>query len=324
MGRSGIAVAGTIIVDSINVISRYPGVGELTQIASVSKAVGGCVPNVACDLKQIDPALTVRAIGNVGKDEDGALVKDVLTSYGVDISAVKDVPEKTDYTQVMSVTGGQRTFFTYSGASACFGVKDIDFQSLDARILHLGYFLLLRSVDSGDGLEILKKAKASGLMTSIDLVSENSDRYKNVIPCLEYTDYLIVNEIEGGRITGIDSTEANIPAIAQRLLELGVREKVIIHFSSGSVCVSKDGKVTVLGSYILPDDYIKGTTGAGDAFCAGALYGIYNGLSDSEILECGTVCATMALSAQDAVSGLSDMDCARNRCCGYERRTLNL
>lgn len=324
MKKNGIAVAGSIIVDTINVISRYPNSGELTQIFSVSKAIGGCVPNVAADLKQIDPSLKVYAVGNVGNDENGSLVRSVLSSYGVDLSKVKSVPERTNHTQVMSVSGGQRTFFTYSGACGKFGAEDIDFDMLDADILHLGYFLLLEKVDAGDGLEILKRAGEHGLKTSIDLVSENSDRYKDVIPCLPYTDYLIVNEIESSRIACMDSSEENLPTVAKRLLELGVREKVVIHFSNGSVCASKGGSVTALGSFVLPEGYIRGTTGAGDAFCAGALYGIYNGLADDKILEYGTVCATMALSAQDAVSGLTDINAAVEKCRGYERRTLCL
>lgn len=322
MDRCGIAVAGTIIVDTINSIHEFPSKGELAHISSVSKATGGCVPNVAADLKQIDKDLAVSAIGCIGNDDDGNLVRQVLESYGVDTSRVKTVPMQTDFTQVMSVVGGQRTFFTYSGTSAKFGIEDMDFSELNSKILHLGYFLLLKKIDEGDGLKILKKAKESGLMTSIDLVSENSDKYKNVIPCLSYTDYLIVNELEGGRIAGMDCAEANIPAVAKQLLKLGVREKVIIHFAHGSVCASKDGRITSLGSFILPEGFIKGTTGAGDAFCSGALYGIYNGLSDDQILEYGTVCATMALSTQDAVSGVTDIESAKKLCAKFERRNI--
>ena len=51
--RNGIAVAGTILLDKINEISAYPQCGELTKIQNVSFAVGGCVPNVAIDLKKI-------------------------------------------------------------------------------------------------------------------------------------------------------------------------------------------------------------------------------------------------------------------------------
>ena len=84
---------------------------------------------------------------------------------------------------------------------------------------------------------------------------------------------------------------------------LGVNDRVIIHKTDLGLVATKSG-VTVIGSYKLPDGFIKGTTGAGDAFCAGALLAIYEGLSDREILELGSLAATGALSEADAISGM--------------------
>ena len=187
--RNGIAVAGSVLVDKINEIKAYPQSGELTQIVGLEKAVGGCVPNVALDLKKICPDMMVKAIGKIGNDEEGVYVSEVLSQGGVDVTGfIVDDSDKTSFTEVMSVINGQRTFFTYPGTSADFGIDDINFENLDVKILHLGYFLLLEKVDQGDGLAILKKAKELGIQTSIDLVSENSDRYSLVLPCLPYTD----------------------------------------------------------------------------------------------------------------------------------------
>ena len=61
---------------------------------------------------------------------------------------------------------------------------------------------------------------------------------------------------------------------------------------------------TTLASFDPPAGFIKGKTGAGDAFCAGALVGIYEGLSDAEILDLGSAAAIASLSAPDAVSGM--------------------
>ncbi|MBO4468286.1 MAG: carbohydrate kinase family protein, partial [Clostridia bacterium] len=203
MKKKGIAVVGSILVDEINAVSKYPSEGELTRITAVKKAVGGCVPNVAVDLKKISPQLNVFAVGKVGNDENGQYVSNVLDANGVNTDMITVSDEKTSFTQVISVSGGQRTFFTYPGASADFGNDDIDYENLEADIFHLGYFLLLQKIDEGDGLKILKKIKEKGIKTSIDLVSENSDRYKCVLPCLPFTDYLIINELEAGRLTGI-------------------------------------------------------------------------------------------------------------------------
>lgn len=320
--RKGIAVAGSVIVDKINSISAYPSAGELTQIRSLQKAVGGCVPNVALDLKKISPELPVSAIGKIGADAEGAFVSQVLSCGGVDTTGLKVMDtDSTSFTEVMSIPGGQRTFFVYSGASADFGVADVDFENTSAKLLHLGYFLLLQKVDDGDGVEILKRALECGMETSIDLVSENSDRYGLVLPCLPYTDYLIINELEAGRLAGIAPEKENLEAIARKLKQLGVRKKVIIHMPECAVCLS-DAGFSVLGSYILPEGYIQGTTGAGDAFCAGALIGIYNGWSDMEIMEFASGCAVMALGSPDATSGMKDQQQIQEFCRAFRRREV--
>ena len=304
MERNGIAVAGTILLDKINEISAYPQSGELTKIQNISFAVGGCVPNVAIDLKKISPQTDIFALGKIGDDSEGEFIKKTLVEDGVDVSGILiDDTEKTSFTDVMSVAGGQRTFFTYLGADSEFSASDIDFENCTPEILHLGYFLLLDKIDNGEGLKILKKAKQEGIKTSIDLVSENSDRYSLVIPCLPYVDYLIINEVEAGKLTSIEPERHNLKEIAQKLKAMGVREKVIIHMPEGAVCYSNGG-FSVLGSYSLPEGYIKGTTGAGDAFCAGALIGIYENKTDLEIMELASACAVMALGSADATSGL--------------------
>lgn len=321
--NSGIAIAGSIIVDKINAISAYPNCGELTQIKSVQKAVGGCVPNDAIDIKHIDKSIVVKAVGKIGNDTDGEFVKSVLSDNGVDVSSVISVDKSTSFTDVMSVVGGQRTFFTYAGANAEFGADDVDFDALNVKMFHLGYFLLLDKIDAGDGEKLLKKAQEEGVKTSIDLVSENSDRYADVIPCLKYTDNLIINEIEAGNLTKIEPKLENLRAIAEKLKRYGVKERVIIHTSEIGVCLSNNGFFS-LPSYDLPKGFIVGTTGAGDAFCSGALVGIYRDLPEEEILLLASESATSALTSADAVSGVGSEKENKELCKNLNRRKICL
>ena len=321
--KSGILVAGSILVDKINEISAYPQAGELTQIKSVQKSVGGCVPNVAIDLKRICPDLTVKAVGKIGADENGEYVKNVLSDNGVNIENISVGEDKTSFTEVMSVTGGQRTFFTYAGASSDFGINDVPMSALNVKMLHLGYFLLLDKIDNGDGIKILQKAKEQGVKTSIDLVSENSDRYSLVLPCLKYVDNLIINEVEAGALTGIEPKSENLVKIAQKLKACGISERVIIHTPEMGVCVSNTG-VECVPAYALPDNFIVGTTGAGDAFCAGALIGIYQNKTDKEILEFASAVAVAALSKADATSGLCTEKEIKELCKGFKRKEICL
>ena len=322
--KNGIAVAGTVIVDKINEIAAYPAPGELTQIKSLQTAIGGCVPNVALDLKKICPDLPVRAIGRMGSDEEAAYVRSALEAGGVDTAGLHEAPgERTSFTEVMSIPGGQRTFFTYAGAGGNFGIDDMDYGDILPQMLHLGYFLLLQKVDDGDGLRILQDAKEKGIRTSIDLVSENSDRYSVVVPCLPWTDYLIINELEAGKLTQMEPNNENLEAIARKLKAMGVREKVIIHKPDLAVCLTGEA-LTVLPSYALPEGYIKGTTGAGDAFCAGALLGIYYGWTDEEILSFASGCAVMALGSPDATSGLREETEIKDFCKQFTRQRSTL
>ena len=321
--RRGIAVAGSILVDHICEIGAYPAAGELTKILSCRRAAGGCVPNVAVDLKRLAPTLPVYAMGLVGKDDDGDFLRNMLCEEGVDVEGVRTTDLGTSFTDVMSVVGGQRTFFTFAGACAEFGADSIDLESTDAAMLHLGYYLLLDRVDAGEGTEILKKASALGIKTSIDLVSENSDRYTCVLPALPYVDNLIINELEAGRLCGIEPAVENLRSICERLMEMGVRERVILHMPQCGVCLSKDG-FTMAASFEPPKGYIKGKTGAGDAFCAGALLGIEQGLSDAEILDLAGAAAIGSLSAADATSGMRKAEDLLAFCRGMERAEISL
>ena len=85
-----------------------------------------------------------------------------------------------------------------------------------------------------------------------------------------------------------------------------------------------DALVVDMAKNQLPDGYIQGTTGAGDAFCAGALFGIYQGKTDKEILEFASAAAVAALSSADATSGLRTEKEIKELCNGLERRKICL
>ncbi len=299
----GIAVAGSILVDKINIIDSYPPLGKLTQIRATENSVGGLVPNVGMDLKSISPRLPVCALGRVGKDDDGEYVLSNMQKKGMDVrGVVVDNDLHTSFTSVMSIPGAERTFFTYAGASSRFGYDDIPWESLDVKMLHLGYFLLLDKVDGGDGLRILKELKRRGIRTSIDLVSEESNRYRQVCACLPYVDDLIVNELEAAGLTGSSDTE-DLEGMCRKLQALGVQDRVIIHKKDCGVCLQGD-TFTKVPSIGIPKEWIKGKTGAGDAFTAGCLTAIYEGASAEEMLDFGGRCAAVSLTEENAVDGM--------------------
>lgn len=299
-----IIVAGSMLVDHIRRIDRYPASGELVQIRDSNYDVGGLVPNVGRDLKRLDSSLDVLAIGKVGDDPDGDFIGRKLSESGVKLHLRISKTEPTSFTEVMSVSGGERTFFTASGANADWGYEDFPFEEVHpGDMVLLGYFLLLEKIDAGDGLRILKELKRLGAVTAIDLVTEDSERYIKVCECLPFVDYLIVNEVEASRLCGKqDGSEA----LARSLIDYGVREAVVIHEPGKGTMVRRGGMCSTVPSFAVPEGFIKDKTGAGDAFCAGVLTGIVAGASDAEILRRGALAAVGALSAEGASEGVRD------------------
>ena len=311
-----IVIAGTILVDILKTIPVYPEAGRLVQISAMEQSCGGAVPNTGIDLAKLDPDFPVRVFGKVGNDEYGRFAIDMMASAGLDTSKMLVTDEApTSFTDVMNVTGGERTFFTLAGANAKLDVEDFDFADLEASHLHLAYLLLLDALDQPDAeygcrsARLLAAAKEAGLTTSIDLISEPSDRYKTaVLPALPYVDHLIINELEASAMTGIplgkNPTAKELERVTEALLALGVRKKVILHCPAIGVAHDKETGFSALPSLNLPRDYIVGTTGAGDAFCAGALYALLHGYTDTELLRLASLTAAASLGAADAVGGM--------------------
>ncbi len=319
MERVGIALAGNILTDNVKMVGVYPEKGMLATITEESLAVGGCVPNTAIDIKKVDPEMQISVYGRVGKDYKGEYVVNEMAKIGIDVSGVKvSDTAPTSYSDVITVSGtGERTFFHNRGANKEFCPNDVDVDKLNCKMLHAGYIMLLDYFDKIDNgttpmAEFLKSVREKGIKTSVDVVSETSGSFKRVAAAaFPHCDYVIINEVEAGQIVGIaprdeneQLIEENVKEILNKLFALGVHEKVIIHCPEMGYCLDKSGKFTFVPSLKLPKGYIKGSVGAGDAFCAGSLYAIYHGYSDEDILSFANKVAISCLSAPDSVGGI--------------------
>ena len=308
--KDSIVFCGNIITDQVKMISRWPDKGMLVPIASVGRAVGGSVCNTAIDLKALDPSVAVKAVGKVGTDDNGDFAVEFLRSKGIDCSSVwRTKYSPTSFTDVMTVEEtGERTFFNLHGADSTLVPDDIDVAKLDCGIFHFGYLLLLDGMDAYDdeygtkAARLLAKVQAEGIRTSVDIVSEQSDRFARIVrPALKYCDYCIINEIEGSLATGRKTDD--LEGICEGLFGLGVKERVVVHSPEVGVTMGNAGDFTRVGSLKLPVGWIKGSVGAGDAFCAGALYALLKGMDPESLLRLGSCTAAMNLAVTDAVSG---------------------
>lgn len=316
--NKGIACAGNLIVDVIKEIECYPVPGNLTTITQVSETTGGLVCNCLLDIANMDKSVPLTAVGLAGKDIYADKIVNVLSDAGVDVSLIDRHPTLgTSFTDVMNESN-ERTFFQYRGANAAFGPQHIPLDKINANILHIGYILLLDTLDSLDPeygtvmARVLHSAQSKGFKTSIDVVSEQGERFQKLLsPALKYVDYCVINEIEASAITGIASRDKdggliykNMKQLCKALKEYGVREWAVIHCPEGSFAFDKNGLYYEQPSLALPKTEIKGKTGAGDAFCAAMLYGAYKGLEFTESLKLANAAAASCLREKGASEGV--------------------
>lgn len=324
--RNGICCAGNMIVDITYPIETWPRQNELTHITEgIQSSTGGSVCNTITDLARLDPTLPLIASGFAGHDAEGDFILREMAKYpNIDLRMVRR-DGRTSFTAVMSNNQTkERTFFQHAGANAYYGEEHIDWERLNVNIFHIGYILLLPALDAPDDeygtkmARLLHRAQQAGMKTSIDVVSEAGERFaKLVTPALRYADYCVINELEAQQTTGILLREENgtlhpenMDAALHRLKELGVSTWAVIHCPELGCGLDENGIYYEVPSLKLPPDWIRGTVGAGDAFCAGILYSAEKQLPMEQALKlaaCSAAASLHEISASDGVRSAKEV-----------------
>jgi sugar/nucleoside kinase (ribokinase family) len=322
--RRGILAGGNWIIDQVKLIDVFPQREQLANIRSQYQGTGGASYNVLVDLAKLGSNLPLFGAGLVGDDSLGRFIIEDCRRHKIDSRCLRTTKKAdTSYTDVMTEEGnGRRTFFHYRGANAFWRGEDLDFRKIKARIFHLGYLLLLDALDEPDArfgtkaARLLSAAQDAGLKSSVDVVSEDSDRFTGIVtPALKYVDYCILNEIEAGKTVGfkIRQPDGTLDTVALRhaagaLLQCGVRELVVIHFPEGGFARTRKGEDVWQSSVKLPGKQIVGTAGAGDAFCAGVLLGLHEEWELKKSLEAGVCVAAMSLTDATCTGGMKALN----------------
>ncbi len=307
--RSGILAGGNWIVDHVKLIDGWPPQDALANILSESWGNGGSPYNILKDLAKLGAPFPLAAVGLVGDDADGQRIIADCRDHGIDTARLQRIPDApTSYSDVMTDSRtGRRTFFHQRGANALLGPEHFDFSACSSRIFHLGFLLLLDRLDEiVDGkprfCEVFAAARNAGLITSVDCVSENGNRFQAVVrPVLPEVDWLFVNDFEAERITGIELRDhgeisrIKVEEAARDLLQCGVRQGVVIHFPEAAYAAARDGQDCWQPSLKIPVAAIKGTVGAGDAFASGVLYGLHENWAMRDALRLGVCTAASSL-----------------------------
>lgn len=264
--------------DTLSEIRKY------TSGMKIHRSTGGSAGNTVCALAALgaNPGF----IGKVGQDETGTFFGDTLRQRGVNaLLATCDLPSGIASTFIS--TDGERTFGTYLGAAATLKAEDL------SRKMFAGYnYLYIEGYllqDHDLMLRAVQLAKEEGLQVCLDMASYNvveaeRDFFDQLI--VKYVDIVFANESEALAYTGKAPHEA--------------LEEIASKCSIAVVKTGKEGSLVKKGTEVIqllscPIDNVLDTTGAGDFYAAGFMYGLTCGYSLEKCVQISTILATAVI-----------------------------
>jgi len=262
LSGSGAQKGGMVMVDHTHITSVLS-----RSVSRPTIVPGGSACNTIVGVGKL--GAPARFIGKRGSDELGHTFEKSLIASNVD-PVLFTSPSATGHVLSIITPDAQRSMLTYLGASAETQPAEIEEKHFeDSAFVHLeGYLLFNEELLKA----ALKTAKSAGAFISLDLASftvvEASRKLLEEI-VEEYVDIVIANEDEAASFTGLKDEEKAAAALAKKALigvmKLGKRGSIITHGNNAI-------KIAPCGNGNAVD-----TTGAGDLWAAGFLYGLVKG-----------------------------------------------
>ncbi len=346
-------VAGHICLDIIPGFDSVPDgqflsllqPGKMITAGPATLATGGAVSNTGLSLFRL--GVPTQLIAKIGNDSFAEAVRRIVSSYDPDLTRGMVVDEQagTSYTVILSPPGLDRMFLHYLGPNQTFSPADIDYRLIEqADLFHFGYPPVMREFykDGGGGLvEMLRRAKATGATTSIDLtfpdpLSESGrlDWRPIFAAALPYTDVFapsveellfLLRHPTFDRLSArgevlCQITPELLADVSDELLGLGAKI-IMLKLGDCGAYLRTAGKpaLETLGR-ARPDDLaawtrrefmapcfrvnVVGTTGSGDATIAGLLSALLRDLSPEDSLTIAVAVGACNVEAVDALSGV--------------------
>ncbi len=290
--------AGVIVADHLSTpISHVPAPGELVVADDLILNIGGGAANAAMDLSRLGVRSAI--CGKVGDDAFGRFAADVLVSSDIDVRSLTVDPDRpTSQTLIVNVRSEDRRFIHCFGANEGFTIEDLD-AAIDPppKVLFIGYFFILPRLDGEALAERFARLRRAGTTTVLDVSCPGQvDYLPRLRPVLPHTDVFLPNTYEASLILD----EFDPVRQARAFHELGARRVVITQGGEGVVSVSNDMQVR-LGAY--PVTFVDGT-GGGDAFDAGYIAGLLDGLDEVACLKLASAVGASCVRAVGTTAGV--------------------
>ncbi len=281
LAAQGMTKGAMALIDEARAAAIYQAMGPATEIS------GGSAANTIAGIANLGARAAF--VGKVRDDQLGEVFSHDISAAGVTFPTVPaSTGPATARSYILVSPDGERTMNTYLGAAQDLSPADIDPAQIAASsIVYLEGYLW----DPANAKEAFLKAskiahdnKRSVALTLSDAfcVGRYRDEFLDLIRS-KTVDLVFANEAE---LTSLYQTEDFDKALAQ--LRNDAALAVVTRSEKGCVVVSKD-KATSVPAF--PVKQVMDTTGAGDLFAAGFLFGIVRGLSHEQCGRLGALAA---------------------------------
>ncbi|MGV3511059.1 MAG: adenosine kinase [Novosphingobium sp.] len=284
--RLGLAKGGMTLVDTARAQELYDAMGPAREIS------GGSAANTLAGLAALGAKCAF--IGQVADDQLGEVFAHDIRAGGIDFQTPVRADEPPTARCLIFVSPcGQRTMNTFLGASQFLPASALDeAQIASASVLYLEGYLW----DPEEPRKAMRRAiaaarnagrKVAFTLSDAFVISRHGDDFRALIEDGQI-DILFANEHELAALTGVEDFHAGLEQLAAK-----VPTVVVTRSENGAHAISNGEHAHVPAE---PIDKVVDTTGAGDLFAAGFLYGYVRNKPLGESLTLGAICAAEIIS----------------------------
>ena len=297
--KKKVLVIGELNVDIIGVgLQTFPVLGREITAQEMALTLGSSSAILACGLAKLGVPVTF--ISKVGKDEFGKFCLEELEAKKVKTNQIiRDAKLRTGLKVSLNFRN-DKAQITYPGA-----IPHLYYKEIPSRIFREHDHLHISSYFLQEGLlpsfpQMFQDAKQVGITTSLDPNCDNKNQWNSGIwKCLEYLDVLLLNEMEAINIAKAKSLNRALEIFSQKV------PTVVIKLGPKGAVAKSHGQTIQLPAFKVKT---VDTTGAGDSFDAGFLFGNLNGFDLRKSLTIANVCGAASTMGMGGAASQYDWE----------------
>ncbi|WP_199617287.1 carbohydrate kinase family protein [Paenibacillus alkalitolerans] len=287
--------------------NELPLPGQEVFVDNMTMHVGGGAALFALALAKL--GLRVAFNGVLGGDGYAEFILDRFRQYGIDTRYIKTSSLHHTGISIAINPEKDRSFITYAGSNAELNVRELDMESVAAgRHVHLTGYKGSRNHDEFVGT--IRTLKAKGATVSCDVGwDDTGEWYSGVFEVMGLADVFFMNETEALHYSGCRGMKESVRELARH------GGHVVVKLGSKGAVALRGGELLYRSGYAVK---AVDTTGAGDSFNAGYMYGYLTGKPVEFCLIYGNACGALSVEAYGGSAGTPDREALAAFVAGFD------